>query len=73
MEEVEKLKKTVSLMERKIETMEGQLPIRELPPQQLEPELLWRMEMEKEKLLVGKNVNARSSSNEEKRRIRKLE
>ena len=31
------------------------------------------MERKKEKLLVGKNVNVVSSSNEEKRRIRKLE
>ena len=76
-EEVKNLKKTVSLMETKIEMMEGQLPARELPlprlPLHLEPELLMRMEEEREKLLVGKNLNMVSSSNEEKRRMRKLE
>ena len=32
-----------------------------------------RMEREKEKLLVGKSINLMSSSNEDKRRLRKLE
>ena len=63
----------ISRMEEKIERIEERLLIRELPddegffPHQFE---LGRME---EKLLEGRNIKAMSPSQEQKRKMRKLE
>ena len=67
-EEVEKLKAVVSSLEEKMNMFEKQFPIEEDP-------LFLQKIMKKgtDKLLEGRNVKLMDSSDEQRRRIRKLE
>ena len=71
--EVRSLKKTVSLMEEKIQRMEEQfLPLHHLhhPEEILLPD---RIKEERERIVGGKNQKVMGSSEEQKMRMRKLD